>query len=94
MLNKGGRRSSFPTRERGLKCHSPGRADVLESVVPHEGTWIEIAILVPPYVLISVVPHEGTWIEIKQKRTSSSTKNVVPHEGTWIEIRYKAAASS
>ena len=50
-----------------------------KAVVPHEGTWIEIAILVPPYVLISVVPHEGTWIEIKQKRTSSSTKNVVPH---------------
>ena len=85
---------SFPTRERGLK--SPSEEDDRRTlyVVPHEGTWIEIAILVPPYVLISVVPHEGTWIEIKQKRTSSSTKNVVPHEGTWIEIRYKAAASS
>ena len=33
---------SFPTRERGLK--SPETLHVLqaESVVPHEGTWIEI----------------------------------------------------
>ena len=36
----------------------------VSSVVPHEGTWIEI--FSPRVVRVpdKVVPHEGTWIEI------------------------------
>ena len=34
---------SFPTRERGLKCLGVEVSDAAASVVPHEGTWIEIS---------------------------------------------------
>ena len=56
-------------------------------VVPHEGTWIEMAkksLVLQP--VRSVVPHEGTWIEIKSYALCNAKSNVVPHEGTWIEI--------
>ena len=39
-----------------------------ELVVPHAGTWIEIAWLVQTPELPGVVPHAGTWIEIETKR--------------------------
>ena len=35
---------SFPTRERGLKCYSISINCLLDPVVPHAGTWIEIAL--------------------------------------------------
>ena len=56
------------------------------SVVPHEGTWIEI---------VSKVCEEGTYSSfptrergLKSFRSSYDTwmPAVVPHEGTWIEI--------
>ena len=56
---------SFPTRERGLKFASLASAFVM-SVVPHAGTWIEIAKVNGVEVLSDVVPHAGTWIEIHQ----------------------------
>ena len=34
------------------------------SVVPHAGTWIEIAFPVNAQNPVSVVPHAGTWIEM------------------------------
>ena len=34
------------------------------SVVPHEGTWIEITTQLHKILTMPVVPHEGTWIEI------------------------------
>ena len=33
-------------------------------VVPHEGTWIEIPLILFFVGYNAVVPHEGTWIEI------------------------------
>ena len=37
------------------------------SVVPHEGTWIEIKMSNDYCMKQLVVPHEGTWIEIGDK---------------------------
>ena len=34
------------------------------TVVPHEGTWIEIVLQHSLHPETIVVPHEGTWIEI------------------------------
>ena len=34
--------TSFPTRERGLKCKFPVTQYQADAVVPHAGTWIEI----------------------------------------------------
>ena len=36
----------------------------LDSVVPHEGTWIEMVLRLGIDAELTVVPHEGTWIEI------------------------------
>ena len=59
---------SFPTRERGLKCRRGCKNHIGHSVVPHEGTWIEISVL-PLYLwLCHVVSHEGTWIEMEKKQ--------------------------
>ena len=68
---------------------SPETLHVLqaESVVPHEGTWIEINL--SNYITKdenTVVPHEGTWIEIVIPWNIIAIVSVVPHEGTWIEI--------
>ena len=68
---------------------SPETLHVLqaESVVPHEGTWIEINL--SNYITKdenTVVPHEGTWIEIVIPWNIIAIVSVVPHEGTWIEM--------
>ena len=55
---------SFPTRERGLKSSLVYTTLPLKLVVPHEGTWIEIAQCAAAEFVNLVVPHEGTWIEI------------------------------
>ena len=34
------------------------------SVVPHEGTWIEMSFVRSHPGVYRVVPHEGTWIEM------------------------------
>ena len=47
-----------------MKCYSISIDRLLDAVVPHEGTWIEIANLCIASSLADVVPHEGTWIEI------------------------------
>ena len=56
------------------------------TVVPHEGTWIEIRTVRYQRIQRSVVPHEGTWIEIEASVQIPLYGYVVPHEGTWIEI--------
>ena len=56
------------------------------TVVPHEGTWIEIMAVSYTLTRETVVPHEGTWIEIGILRVIWCITRVVPHEGTWIEI--------
>ena len=55
-------------------------------VVPHEGTWIEIPMVVKALKMNNVVPHEGTWIEMVKQWKNFRWRQVVPHEGTWIEI--------
>ena len=40
--------------------------DRVTKVVPHAGTWIEIARYFTRSLAFSVVPHAGTWIEIMQ----------------------------
>ena len=61
-------------------------ADRAETVVPHEGTWIEILAEIMYQIELAVVPHEGTWIEIRLVVSFRTSPIVVPHEGTWIEI--------
>ena len=56
------------------------------TVVPHAGTWIEIATMLQSGVQNFVVPHAGTWIEILDSIKKPSISLVVPHAGTWIEI--------
>ena len=55
---------SFPTRERGLKYALFPTNQIYITVVPHAGTWIEIALIFAQTASSSVVPHAGTWIEI------------------------------
>ena len=59
----------------------------LKIVVPHVGTWIEIAMTVP-FVLGSALSFP-TW-ERGLKSVAAGTVErgwaVVPHVGTWIEI--------
>ena len=38
---------------------------LVDDVVPHEGTWIEITLCAGSHGYAIVVPHEGTWIEIQ-----------------------------
>ncbi len=56
-------------------------------VVPHAGTWIEIALVLKITMENSVVPHAGTWIEITLSKPGEAADAVVPHAGTWIEIK-------
>ena len=58
----------------------------LALVVPHAGTWIEIAQNETQAPEEKVVPHAGTWIEIEKAGTGSAATVVVPHAGTWIEM--------
>ena len=60
---------SFPTRERGLKYRISCFFEYRRDVVPHAGTWIEIAIMSLKLMHGAVVPHAGTWIEILLIRT-------------------------
>ena len=56
---------SFPTRERGLKYVLIESIPIITIVVPHAGTWIEMAIYAEIVGFRKfVVPHAGTWIEI------------------------------
>ena len=64
--------------------------EMMNTVVPHEGTWIEIPGSHPHPSGKPVVPHEGTWIEIHMERIIIAVGVVVPHEGTWIEIDLKS----
>ena len=59
------------------------------SVVPLEGTWIEICLDATAGTVQGVVPLEGTWIEIKYGIAKRISHLVVPLEGTWIEIRLR-----
>ena len=43
-----------------------------KTVVPHEGTWIEISRYSENRASASVVPHEGTWIEMLISRDVAS----------------------
>ncbi len=63
-------RSSFPTRERGLKLPLLVGCCSVYHVVPHAGTWIEITAQGTRLLTHSVVPHAGTWIEIKSTARS------------------------
>ena len=49
---------------RGLKSPFNFFRHCGQTVVPHEGTWIEISSSAQPGSSGLVVPHEGTWIEI------------------------------
>ena len=55
---------SFLIEERGLKYHWHVHAMDAYEVVPHRGTWIEVAFCANAGTLFTVVPHRGTWIEI------------------------------
>ena len=79
-------RTSFPTRERGLKLSYSQSEKLVHWVVPHAGTWIEIPQRSTKNGRAPVVPHAGTWIEIKDTAIKQNSADVVPHAGTWIEI--------
>ena len=55
-------------------------------VVPHVGTWIEMAWSSRRISASNVVPHVGTWIEMPMSVVPAGARGVVPHVGTWIEI--------
>ena len=49
-----------------------------KTVVPHEGTWIEIMYGGRRKCNVAVVPHEGTWIEIQNLTRTEIEKMSFP----------------
>ena len=63
---------------------------IMNSVVPRAGTWIETLRLSNPISddecrSLQSVPRAGTWIETMPCHGKSRGKSVVPRAGTWIE---------
>src|SRR5437868_602224 len=78
--------TSLPTRERGLKRHSPRSHRNRRTVAPHAGAWIETGRSTPPVFAHRVAPHAGAWIETSRIETCRSpVTGVAPHAGAWIE---------
>ena len=55
--------SSLPMRERGLKHTTDDTDNILKTVAPHAGAWIETLRnkCAPEYDIVA--PHAGAWIE-------------------------------
>ena len=85
---------SFPTRERGLKQKEQAATPDSKEVVPHAGTWIEMAMTFQGMAKQNVVPHAGTWIEIRELSSIADKHLVVPHAGTWIEMQIADASGT
>ena len=62
---------SLPSRERGLKLSVHWWIDILVSVAPLAGAWIEIFLMQLKTAAIRVAPLAGAWIEIIQLCTKS-----------------------
>ena len=50
------------------------------------GAWIEMKVVVSPYINAPVAPHVGAWIEIDYVLCIAKSDRVAPHVGAWIEI--------
>ena len=58
------------------------------AVVPHAGTWIEIALYAPCSLNPPSFPTRERGLKYRHHEWDTAFYNVVPHAGTWIEIPY------
>jgi len=58
---------------------------IVKTVAPHAGAWIETRKLTTGKAICAVAPHAGAWIETCSHFCASFWRFVAPHAGAWIE---------
>ena len=81
------RSESHPSWVCGLKLFNLLRHNIVKTVTPFVGVWIETLSLQKSQENVNVTPFVGVWIETGGEPTPPPSGKVTPFVGVWIETR-------